>query len=550
MKATTDPQSGYCSETKTFHSLRPIVPLPPESQPLSFPSFALSLLRHSPPPSPSTLAFIFPSSISISKSLSFPDFLSLTKSLSVSLRLRLRLSKGDVAFILSPLRLEIPVLLFSLLEIGAVLSPSNPLSSPSDISRQIRLSRPKIAFATSSTAASLPPDLPVVLIDSDDFRWMFIDRGGGGSEDPPPIEVIRQSDTAAILFSSGTTGRSKAAAIPHRSYIAMVAGFREPAAETAEVTMLLAPLFHTMGLFLCLKGVALGETTVMAAAERFEVGAVAAAVAEHGVTVLAAAPTVLVALERAAAEEGIVVRLESLRRVFVGGAPLLREAAERFARRFRHVRIEQGYGSTEAGGIARTRREDECESYESVGKLSENLEAKIADPVTGELVGVGQQGELWLRGPSIMKGYIDDDDANALTFTSDGWLKTGDLCRFDENGYLYVVDRIKELIKYKAYQVPPMELELILRSLPHISDAAVIPYPHEEAGQIPMAYVVRKPGSHIDEATVMDFVAGQVAPYKKIRRVAFVDSIPKSPTGKVLRRELVSHAISASASKL
>ncbi|KAK1289951.1 4-coumarate--CoA ligase-like 7 [Acorus calamus] len=547
MKATTDPQSGYCSETKTFHSLRPSVPLPPESLPLSFPSFALSLLLRHSPPSPSTPAFIFLSSIS----LSFSDFLSLSSSLSVSLRVRLRLSKGDVAFILSPLRLEIPVLLFSLLEIGAVLTPSNPLSSPSDISRQIRLSRPKIAFATSSTAASLPPDLPVVLIDSDDFRSMFVGGGGGGgSEDPPPIEVIRQSDTAAILFSSGTTGRSKAAAIPHRSYIAMVAGFREPAAETAEVTMLLAPLFHTMGLFLCLKGIALGETTVMAAAERFEVGAVAAAVAEHGVTVLAAAPTVLVALERAAAEGGIVVGLESLRRVFVGGAPLSREAAERFARRFRHVRIEQGYGSTEAGGIARMRREDECENYESVGKLSENLEAKIADPVTGEPVGVGQQGELWLRGPPIMKGYIDDDDANASTFTSNGWLKTGDLCRFDENGYLYVVDRIKELIKYKAYQVPPMELELILRSLPQISDAAVIPYPHEEAGQIPMACVVRRPGCHIDEATVMDFVAGQVAPYKKIRRVAFVDSIPKSPTGKVLRRELVSHAIPASASKL
>ncbi|KAK1266804.1 4-coumarate--CoA ligase-like 7 [Acorus gramineus] len=438
MKATRDPQSGYCSETKTFHSLRPIVPLPPESLPLSFPSFALSLLRHSPP-SPSTPAFIFTSSKSIPKSLSFPDFLSLSNSLSASLRLRLRLSKGDVAFLLSPLRLEIPVLSFSLLHIGAVLSPSNPLSSPSDISRQIRLSRPKIAFATSSTAASLPPDLPVVLIDSDHFRSMFI-GGGGGSEDPPPIEVIRQSDTAAILFSSGTTGRSKAAAIPHRSYIAMVAGFRDPAAEAAEVTMLLAPLFHTMGLFLFLKGVALGETAVMAAAERFEVGAVATAVAEHGVTVLAAAPTVLVALERAAAEEGIVVGLVSLRRAFVGGAPLSREAAERFARRFPHVRIEQ---------------------------------------------------------------------------------------------------------------VPPMELELILQSLPQISDAAVIPYPHEEVGQIPMAYVVRKPGSHIDEATVMEFVATQVAPYKKIRRVAFVDSIPKSPTGKILRRELVSHAISASsASKL
>ncbi|KAK1266805.1 4-coumarate--CoA ligase-like 7 [Acorus gramineus] len=542
-KKRTDPQSGYCAETKTFHSLRPSVPLPPESQPLSFPSFALSLLRHQPP-SPSTPAFIFPSSISKSLSLSFSDFLSLSNSLSLSLRVRLRLSKGDVAFLLSPLRLEIPVLSFSLLQIGVVLSPSNPLSSPSEISRQIRLSRPTIAFATSSTAASLPPDLPVVLIDSDHFQSMFI--RAGLKDPPPPIEEIRQSDTAAILFSSGTTGRSKAAAIPHRSFISMVAGFQP---ERAEVKMVLAPLFHTMGLILCLGGVALGETTVMAPAGRFEVGTVAAAVAEHGVTVLAVAPPVLVALERGAAE-GIVGGLESLQRIIVGGAPLSRQAAERFVRRFRHVWIQQGYGSTEAGGIAVMMREDEWENYESVGKIAKNLEAKIVDPVTGEVLGVGQQGELWLRGPFIMKGYINDDDANASTFTSDSWLKTGDLCRFDENGYLYIVDRIKELIKYKAYQIPPMELELILLSLPQITDAAVIPYPHEEAGEIPMAYVVKRPGCHIDEATIMDFVARQVAPYKKIRRVAFVDSIPKSPTGKVLRRELVSHAISASASKL
>ncbi|KAL6177598.1 hypothetical protein ACLB2K_049123 [Fragaria x ananassa] len=210
-----------------------------------------------------------------------------------------------------------------------------------------------------------------------------------------------------------------------------------------------------------------------------------------------------------------------------------------------------GYGLTESGGGA-TRMADpeEAKQYASVGRLAENLEAKIVDPDTGEALRPGQRGELWLRGPTIMKGYVGDDKATAETLDKDGWLKTGDLCYFDNEGFMYIVDRLKELIKYKAYQVPPAELEHILNSHPDIADAAVIPYPDEEAAQIPMAYVVRKPRSNITVAIVMDFVAKQVAPYKKIRRVSFINSIPKSPAGKILRKELVTLALSSGSSKL
>ncbi|XP_047181143.1 4-coumarate--CoA ligase-like 5, partial [Vigna umbellata] len=147
-------------------------------------------------------------------------------------------------------------------------------------------------------------------------------------------------------------------------------------------------------------------------------------------------------------------------------------------------------------------------------------------------------------------GYVGDEKATAETLDSEGWLKTGDLCYFDSDGFLYIVDRLKELIKYKAYQVPPAELEHILHTNPEIADAAVVPYPDEEAGQIPMAFVVRKPGSNISANQVMEFVAKQVSPYKKIRRVSFVNSIPKSPAGKILRRELVDYALSSGSSKL
>ncbi|KAK1325739.1 4-coumarate--CoA ligase-like 3 [Acorus calamus] len=188
---------------------------------------------------------------------------------------------------------------------------------------------PTIAFAASSTAASLPPDLPVDLIDSDDFQSMFI--GVGSKDPPPPIEEIWQSDTETIQFSYGTTGRSKATMIPHQTFIAMVAEFQ---LERAKVKMVLEPMFYMMGFALYLGG-ALGETTVMVSVRRFKVEAVA--VAEHGVTVLTVAPPILVALERAVAQ-GIVGGLETLRRIIVGGAPLSREAVERFIRRFRHRR--------------------------------------------------------------------------------------------------------------------------------------------------------------------------------------------------------------------
>ncbi|TYH09017.1 hypothetical protein ES288_A07G062400v1 [Gossypium darwinii] len=152
------------------------------------------------------------------------------------------------------------------------------------------------------------------------------------------------------------------------------------------------------------------------------------------------------------------------------------------------------------------------------------------------------------------EGYVRDEKATAEILDSEGWLKTGDICYFDSEGFLYVVDRLKELIKYKAYQVPPAELEHLLHSHPEIVDAAVVPYPDEEAGQIPMAYVVKNPGSNITEAQIMDFIAEQarktVAPYQKIRRVAFITSITRTPAGKILRRKLINHSLSHGLSKL
>nr|WGU11326.1 4-coumarate:CoA ligase 12 [Crinum x powellii] len=535
--SSIDPNSGFDRKKKTFCSLRPRVLLPPQALPLSFPSFAFSLL---PYPLPSNPALV---DAATGFSLSYPDFISQVHSLSYILKTRYNLSKGDVAFVLSLSRLDIPILYYSLLSIGVAVAPSNPISTCSEISRLVKLVNPSVVFATSVTSSKLTDiGTPIVFLDSPEFASFKIPTG---IETIPSVDdvVIHQNDPAVILFSSGTTGHVKAAMISHRSYIAMTAGFhalQTPSEKDPEVTLLIAPMVHSLGFFFAVKGLALGETTVVMG--RAEFGGMLKAAERYGATAMTASPPIVVAMARS--EEVGRFDLSRLERVFSGGAPMPEEVANRFMKRFPHVELQEGYGSTEAGGISRMINCEECKNVRSVGRLSENVEAKIVDVVDGKDLSVGQRGELWLRGPAVMMGYLGDDDANVTTFDSDGWLKTGDLCYFDGNGFLYVVDRLKELIKYKAYQVPPAELEHLLQCLPDIVDAAVVPYPQEEVGQIPMAFVVKQPNSNLTEQQVIDYIANQVAPYKKIRKVVFTNAIPKSASGKILRRLLATRALS------
>ncbi|XP_009359465.2 4-coumarate--CoA ligase-like 9 isoform X1 [Pyrus x bretschneideri] len=547
-----DPKSGYCSHTKTFHSLRPPVPLPPLSQPLSLTQFTLSLLQSSTA-KPTTSVLIDAAS---GRHVSYQTFLSQIHSLTLSLQ-SLALSKGHVAFILSPTSLHVPVLYFSLLALGVVVSPANPIGSESEIAHQVRLTQPAIAFATSATANKLPKGddkiRSIILLDSPEFLSM-LDRDGSSVTQSDTSVEVNQTDPAAILFSSGTTGRVKGVMLTHCNFIALIAGIhafrREPDPTLPDgqgVLLFTLPLFHVFGFCMVVGAVATGETLVLM--ERFEFEAMLRAVERHKISYMPVSPPLIVALAKS--ELAQKYDLSSLRFLGCGGAPLSKEVVDRFCERFPSMEIGQGYALTETGGGGtRMIDSEECSRRASVGRLAENMEAKIADPETGEALPPGKSGELWLRGPTIMKGYVGDDKATAEILDEDGWLKTGDLCYFDDEGFLYIVDRLKELIKYKAYQVPPAELEHILQSHPDVVDAAVIPYPDENAGQIPMAYVVRKPGSNITEAQVMDFVAKQVAPYKKIRRVAFINSIQKSPSGKILRRELVTHALATGSSKL
>lgn len=411
----------------------------------------------------------------------------------------------------------------------------------------VGLSKPIIAFSTSEFSYKLPSlKLGTILTDSPEFDSLLT-RQDSESNDFHRVKV-NQSDPAAILYSSGTTGRVKGVIMNHRNLIALIAGLCQQSSNKAEgepqqrrVLFFTIPLFHTFGFIMFLFAFTMAQTMVLT--ERFDFEGMLKAIEKYRVNFLPVSPPLVVAFVKSDFTEKY--DLSSLQTLTCGGAPLGKEVARRFNEKFPNVEIVQGYGLTETGGVSRTIGPEESKRQGSVGRIAETMEAKIVDPVSREALPPNHRGELWLRGPTIMKGYVGDEKATAETLDSNGWLKTGDICYFDSDGFLYIVDRLKEMIKYKGYQVAPAELEHSLHSHPEIADAAVIPYPDEEAGQIPMAFIVRKPGSNITKAQIMDFIAKQVAPYMKIRCVAFITSIPKSPAGKILRRELINHALSS-----
>ncbi|XP_024990100.1 4-coumarate--CoA ligase-like 9 [Cynara cardunculus var. scolymus] len=539
-------QNGFCSKTRIYHSLRPPSPLPPLSSPFSITDFIFSHLQTTVTP---IASFI---DATTRRRILYSDLQLLVRNLSVSLRQPpLSLSHGDCAFVISPNSSLLPILYLSLLSIGVAVSPSNPVSSVLEVSRQIRLCKPAVAFATAESAQKLLEvgfTNPVVMIGSNEFESMMRDEPNGGR----PKTEVSQSDTAAILYSSGTTGKIKGVKLTHRNLISMIAGAIDGrrARLSPAVYLSTVPLFHIYGFGLLLRLVAFGES--MVSMRRFDLRLMLRSIEEFSVTNLAVAPPVVVALvdgKNGDLVDGI--NWKSIESVLCGGAPLTVPVIDRFKKRFPNVSLLQAYGMTETtGGVSRVVGPYESTIVGTVGRLIAHCEAKIVDPNTGVGLAPMNPGELWVRGPFVMKGYVDDEEVMDTMVESDGWLRTGDLCYFDNEGFLFVVDRLKELIKYRGYQVPPAELEHILHLHPDITEAAVIPYPDEEAGEVPMGFVVRRRGTTIDEAQVKDYVAKQVAPYKKLRRVRFVNSIPKNAPGKVLRKELIKLALSDLTSKL
>jgi 4-coumarate--CoA ligase len=299
-----------------------------------------------------------------------------------------------------------------------------------------------------------------------------------------------------------------------------------------DVTLAVLPFFHIYGMEV-LMHLQLSRGAAVVTLPRFDLAAALGLVARHRMRHLFVVPPVVLALAR----HPLVDQhdLSSLELVISGAAPLGPDLTRACAARL-GCEVAQGYGMTEASPVTHFSRASGTPPGAS-GELIPNTEARIVDPETGRDVAPGAEGELWVRGPQVMAGYLDNPEATARTITPDGWLRTGDLARVDDAGFLWLLDRVKELIKVKGFQVAPAELEGLLLAHPGVADCAVIGRPDAEAGEVPVAFVVRR-HEIVTEAEVMDHIAGQVAHYKALQAVHFIDSVPKSPSGKILRRLL------------
>jgi acyl-CoA synthetase (AMP-forming)/AMP-acid ligase II len=276
---------------------------------------------------------------------------------------------------------------------------------------------------------------------------------------------------------------------------------------------------------------------------RFDLEAFLEAIQRYRVTGMHVVPPIVLALAKHPAVDRY--DLSSLRWVNSGAAPLDAALTHAAAGRLRCA-VRQGYGLTETSPVTHFLREDEAVAHAgTVGRPLPGTEVRIVDVESGRDVPAGATGEIWLRGPQVMLGYLGKPEATAAMLTPDGWLRTGDVGVQDAEGFLRVVDRVKELIKFKGMQVAPAELEALLLTHPSVGDVAVIPHPDAEAGEIPAAYVVPRAGVAADAALaqeLMTFLAGRVAPHKRVREVHFLEQVPKSASGKILRRVLVEQA--------
>lgn len=345
------------------------------------------------------------------------------------------------------------------------------------------------------------------------------------------VPVNPAGDVVVLPYSSGTTGFPKGVMLTHRNLVANLLQTESPIElGEDEVVFAVLPFFHIYGMTV-LMNFSLARGATIVTAPRFDMVQMLELTQTHKITRLFLVPPIVLGL----AKHPIVDKydLSSVKQIFSGAAPLGGELAEAAASRC-GCSVAQGYGMTELSPVTHAIPEGVVRPGSS-GTLLPNTRARLIDPETGA---AAEEGELWISGPQVMKGYLNNPEATALTINEEGWLQTGDIARIDEDGHLFIVDRLKELIKVKGFQVPPAELEALLIQHPAVADVAVIGIPDEESGELPKAFIVLKPDVEVSAEAISSYVAEHVATYKRVNLIEFIDAIPKSASGKILRRML------------
>ncbi len=470
------------------------------------------------------------------RTITYAQLDELTSALAGALAAR-GIGKGDVVAIYMPNLPEYAILFHGVLRANATNTTANPLYTSHELAHQLEDSGAKMLFTIgpfldNARAAAEKVGLTdiVVVGESEGDEPTLADLLAEGAE-PPELDIDPAEDLAVLPYSSGTTGLPKGVMLTHRNLVANVLQNGEvlPADED-DISIGCLPFFHIYGMTVIMNmGLRNGATVVTM--PRFDLEEWLGLVEEHKATLAYVVPPIALALAKHPAVEGR--DLSSLKWIMSGAAPLGEEVAKAVAQRVGTPTI-QGYGMTELSPVSHVAPLD-TQKGGTIGPPIPGTECRIVDPATGEDT---DRGELWVRGPQVMKGYLNNEQATRETIDEDGWLHTGDVAEMDEDGHYAIVDRLKELIKYKGFQVPPAELEAILLEHPQIADCAVIGIPDEEAGELPKGFVVVAEGADISDEEIMAFVAERVSPQKKLRLLERIEQIPKSASGKILRREL------------
>ena len=417
------------------------------------------------------------------------------------------------------------------LGVGAVAVPLNPLSPAPELTRELATVGARLALAgptaEDAVAALATDDIPGF-----EGSVPVADLLGG---DPAPLVERTDDDLAVLLFTSGTAGRPRPAMLTHGNLLANIGQIlANPARPDPgdDVALGVLPLFHVFGLNALLgQALAVGSSVVLV--ERFDPHTTLQAIVDNGVTLVSGVPTMWGAW--AALPDADPKAMSGVRYAVSGAAPLepetLRAVRDRFG-----IELTEGYGLTEASPAV-TSGLGHGAPAGSIGVPLPGVEVRLIDS-SGEDALVGDPGEIWVRGPNVFTGYWEDPEATAAALTPDGWLRTGDVAVVDDDGFLSLVDRAKDVIIVSGFNVFPAEVEDVLVTHPGVAEAAVIGVPHPHSGEAVKAYVVPEDGAHLEEDALIDHVGRHLARYKCPFTVVFVDALPYGDTGKVLRREL------------